>query len=65
MFGRTLLRVKAVIKDVLHQNGITYSDVQGLDSAISNLSPPYQNLQSIHKQDIFFKEHFNMLVTLE
>ena len=63
MFNRTISRTKAVVKDALHRNGINYSEVEGLDSALSSISPLYENLETIYKQDVFFRDHFDFLVS--
>ena len=61
-FNRTIGRTKALVKDSLHLAGINYYDVEGLDSALLDLSAPYQGLETVYKQDKFYSEHFNFLV---
>lgn len=62
LFDQTVGRVKAVVTERLNEAGIDYTNVHGLESAISELSSPYEGLETIHKQDKYFVDHFSYLV---
>lgn len=55
--------VKASVREALGKAGICFSDVNGLEEAFSSIPNLFESLETTYKQEKYFKEHFNFLVS--
>lgn len=63
LISHSLSVVKASVRDVLGNAGINFSDVEGLDEAFRNVPGVFQGLETTYKQEKYFRENFNLVVS--
>jgi hypothetical protein len=64
LLSHSLSSVKASVKDVLGNAGISFSDVEGLDEAFQNVPGVFHGLETTYKQEKYFRENFNLVVSV-
>ena len=64
LLAHSLSTVKASVRDVLGSAGINFSEVEGLDEAFQNVPDVFQGLETAYKQEKYFRENFNLVVSL-
>ena len=64
LVAHSLSTDKASIQDILGSAGINFSEVEALDEAFQNVPDIFQGLEMAYKQEKYFRENFNLVVSL-
>ena len=64
LFANSFSSVKASVKESMGKYDMTMSAIEELDQILSDVPNPFEGLETIHLQDKFFKNHFQLLVRI-
>ena len=63
LFSLTIQRVKCSIKAKLADAGIDPADVPNLDCVFSDITDPFDGLETYYKQESYFRKEFGFIVS--
>ena len=65
LFSSTVDRIHAGVRDKLACNGINPDDIDGLSDVFSAVPHPFLDLETVSKQNKFYKEHMGLVVSCQ
>ena len=64
IFHHTIGRIQAKVSQHLSRNGVDLSTLPNLDNVYTEVTDPFQGLNTTHLQEKFYREHFGCIVSI-